>query len=412
MSRSSKASSAPGAECVSAASHDPLAWMDDELSALEAQGLRRKLSTHEGPQDVVLHLGGQQLVNFGSNDYLGLAADARLRAAMATAIAAEGCGAGSSPLVTGHSAAHQRLERALADFEQAEAALVFSSGFAANVGTIAALVGREDAIFADEHNHASMIDGCRLSRANVQIYPHGDWRTLETLLEASRGKGRRLIATESVFSMHGDLAPLIELAELAERYECMLLVDEAHATGVLGAHGRGLCEELSVEQGVHVRVGTLSKALGAAGGFVVGRRSLVDWLVNRARPYIFSTGLPPVICDAGLAALEIVKSEPGRRIGLQDQADALRSRLHERGWNVGLSASQIIPLVVGEPQTALRCSARLRERGLLVPAMRPPSVPGGKSLLRISLSAAHTPAMIERLLDALGDCLPTGGILK
>lgn len=404
MSRSTEVSSAPGAERDSAACHDPLAWMDDELAELERQGLRRKLCTHEGPQDVELHVDGQQLINFGSNDYLGLAADARLRAAVARAIDAEGCGAGSSPLVTGHSATHQRLERALADFEEAEAALVFSSGFAANVGTISALAGREDVLFADEHNHASMIDGCRLSRAEVQVYPHGDWRALESLLEASRGAGRRLIVTESVFSMHGDLAPLAELAELAERFECMLLVDEAHATGVLGAHGRGLCEELGVEPSVHVRIGTLSKALGAAGGFVVGSRSLVEWLVNRARPYIFSTGLPPAICEAGLAALGIVKSEPRRRIELQDQAAALRSRLRQRGWNVGSSASQIVPLVVGEPQAALRCSARLRERGLLVPAMRPPSVPGGQSLLRISLSAAHTPTMIERLLDALGDC--------
>lgn len=413
MSRSAKVILSTGSKAeVLGANCDPLAWIDEELAALERQGLLRKLSTYEGPQDVVLDAGGHHLVNFGSNDYLGLAADARLRGAVATAIAQEGCGAGSSPLVTGHSAAHQRLEQALAEFEGAEAALVFSSGFAANVGTIAALVGREDVIFADEHNHASMIDGCRLSRAEVQVYPHGDWRALESLLAANRSAGRRLIATESVFSMHGDLAPLTELAALAERFECMLLVDEAHATGVLGPQGRGLCEHLEIEQAVHVRIGTLSKALGGAGGFVVGSRSLVDWLVNRARTFIFSTALPPVICEAGLAALEIVKSEPGRRINLQSQAAALRSQLRQRGWNVGQSASQIIPLVVGDPQTALHYSARLREQGLLVPAMRPPSVPGGESLLRISLSAAHTPPMIEQLLAALGNCEGISGALE
>lgn len=407
MSRSTNESATiPTGAAGPEANSDPLAWIDDELIALEQQGLLRQLTTCEGPPDVVLAVRGQQLINFGSNDYLGLAADERLRTAVADALTREGCGAGSSPLVTGHSAAHLRLERALADFEGAEAALVFSSGFAANIGTIAALAGRDDTIFADAHNHASMIDGCRLSRSEVQVYPHGDWRALELLLAAHRGPGRRLIVTESVFSMHGDLAPLVELAQLAQRYECMLLVDEAHATGVLGAQGRGLCEQLGLEQGVHVRIGTLSKALGGGGGFVAGSRALIDWLVNRARAYIFSTALPPIVCEAGVAALEIVRREPERRRGLQRQAESLRSRLREQGWNVGQSASQIIPLLVGEPQTALRLSARLRERGLLVPAMRPPSVPDESSLLRISLSAAHTLAMIEQLLEALGICEP------
>jgi 8-amino-7-oxononanoate synthase len=403
MSRNSDVSSTPQTGNNQAVASDPLAWIDEGMAELHEQGLYRLLHTHEGPQQVVLHLAGHELVNFGSNDYLGLADDPRLKAAIARSAARDGCGAGSSPLVTGHSTAHRQLESALAAFESAEAALVFSSGFAANVGTIASLVEREDAIFADEHNHASMIDGCRLSRARIHVYPHGDWQILESMLESSHAR-RRLIATESIFSMHGDRAPLVELTGLAQRHQCMLLVDEAHATGVLGAHGRGLCEELGVEQGVHVRIGTLSKALGGAGGFVVGSRQVVDWLLNRARTYIFSTGLPPALCAAGMAALHIVQTEPERRTRLLQSAESLRTRLRERGWSVGASSSQIVPLLIGDAHNALRLAQQLRREGVLVPAMRPPSVPGGNSLLRISLSTSHTPEMLARLVQALGDC--------
>jgi 8-amino-7-oxononanoate synthase len=322
-------------------------------------------------------------------------------AAAAQATERLGTGGGASPLVTGHGESLARLERKLAEFEGTEAALVFSSGYAANVGTIAALVGRGDAIYADQKNHASMIDGCRLSRAEVQVYPHNDCDALETLLADGPSYRRRLIATESLFSMDGDLAPLARLVELAEAHDCMLLVDEAHATGVFGPNGRGVAESLGIDERIAVRIGTLSKALGAAGGFVCGTARLVDWLVNRARAYVFSTALPPATCAAGVAALDIVRLEPERRQALLARAAALRAELRRQGWQLGASESQIIPLILGDPESALQVAAELRQAGILAPAIRPPSVPDGESLVRISLTAGHTEPMIERLRAAL-----------
>jgi 8-amino-7-oxononanoate synthase len=303
----------------------------------------------------------------------------------------------------GHSASLARLEERLARFEGTEAALVFPTGFAANMGTITALVGSGDAIFSDELNHASIVDGCRLSRASVHVYPHGDWQALEAQLRGATQVRRRLIVTDSLFSMDGDLALLAELADLADRHAAMLMVDEAHATGVFGAHGRGVCELLGVEDRVAVRVGTLSKALGAAGGFVCGPRLLIDWLVNRARPYIFSTALAPPLAAAACAAFEAIKREPQRRDALARRAADVRQRLANQGWDIGPSASHIVPLVVGEAKRALELSSFLAERGLLVPAIRPPSVPADASRLRISLCYGHNDTMIGLLLDALSE---------
>jgi len=345
---------------------------------------------------------GTELIHFGSNDYLGLAADPRVKAAVVAAVDQYGWGSGASPLILGHSAVHQELERRLAEFEGTQSALVFPSGFAANAGTVAALVGTGDVVFTDRNNHASLLDGCRLSRADVRAYPHGDWQALARLLDRRGSRGRRLIVTDSLFSMDGDLAPLAELADLAERYEAMLLIDEAHATGVFGSRGRGVAEQLDVADRVPVRVGTLSKALGGVGGFVAGSRVLVDWLVNRARPYIYSTASPPAALAAALAALEIVEQEPQRRTALLQRATELRTRLTEGGWNVGRSASQIIPIVVGDPNRAVNMAAALRQQGFFVPAIRPPTVPEGEACLRISLTTAHTPEMIERLVVVLG----------
>ena len=391
---------------------NPLEWIDDELAELAERGLRRILGSHEGPQQARLHLAGRDLVNFGSNDDLGLAADSRLSVAAASAAEAEGWGAGASPLITGRANTHRQLEERLAQFEGTEAALVFSSGYAANVGTIAALAARGDAIYSDDKYHASMIDGARLSRADVHVFPHRDVRALETMLHTGSDYRRRLIITESVFSMDGDLAPLAELADLAERFDCMLLVDEAHATGVFGRQGRGLAEELGVEDRIAVRIGTLSKALGSAGGFVCGSAALVEWLVNRARSYVFSTALPPAVCAASMAAIEIVGQEPGRRIELQHRAADLRATLRLQGWNLARSESQIIPLVIGEVAAAMSLSASLLEQGILAPAIRPPSVPTGQSLVRISLSHAHTSEMVERLLAALLRCSPSSPRLQ
>ena len=379
----------------------PLAWIDRELDDRQRQGLRRRLLDRAGAQGVHIEIDGRELANFGSNDYLSLAADRRLSRAAGQAIEQEGWGSGASPLITGHGRLHRRLEERLARFEKTEAALVFSSGFAANAGTVAALVGPGDVVYCDRKNHASLMDGCRLSRADVRPYPHCDWRSLQQLLSKAGGHRRRLIVTDGLFSMDGDLAPLEELAQVARRHDAMLLVDEAHATGVFGPGGRGTVEAAGVEADVHVRVGTLSKALGSMGGFVAGSRSLIEWLVNSARPYVFSTAPPAALAAAALAALDIVEQEPGQREQLLDRARILRARLVSQGWHVGDSASQIIPIVVGEADRAMKLSATLRERGHFAPAIRPPTVPRGESCLRISLTTGHTEEMIEELLSAL-----------
>ncbi len=397
--------------------HDPLGWIADELAALEGQGLRRRLIERAGPQGPIVHDASRPLVNFASNDYLGLAADPRLIAAAAKACQAEGWGAGASPLISGHTAAHARLEQRLAEWLGTEAALVFPSGFAANVGAIAALVGRGDAVFGDAKNHASLIDGCRLSRAAVFVYPHGDCAALAEQLQAAHGFRRRLIVTDSLFSMDGDFAPLADLVNLAERFDAMLLVDEAHATGVFGPRGSGLVELFDLADRVHVRVGTLSKALGSAGGFVAGSRLLVDWLTNRARSYVFSTAHPPAVCAAALAALDIVRDEPCRRTELLARAGELRARLAADGWNETGDillfknqnipfSSQIIPLIVGDADRTMRLAAALREHGFWVPGIRPPSVPAGESLLRISVSYSHTSEQLTALADTLARLRP------
>ena len=312
-------------------------------------------------------------------------------------------GSGASPLITGHCQTHSRLEQRLAEFEGAEAALLFPSGFAANLAAVTALAGPGDVVFSDAKNHASLWDGCRLSRADVRAYPHADWQQLDASLARASGYRRRLIVTDSLFSMDGDLAPLVELAEVARRHEAMLLVDEAHATGVFGPGGRGVAEYLGVEPSITARVGTLSKALGCAGGFVSGSRLLIEWLINRARSYIYSTAAPPAISAAALAALEIVIAQPHRRRELLQRAAALRQRLAAHGWLTARSASQIIPIVVGEPGRAVGLSQRLRQRGLLVPAIRPPTVPEGEACLRVSLTWGHREEQIDALVEELGE---------
>jgi 8-amino-7-oxononanoate synthase len=385
---------------------DPLAWIDDALEALERAALRRRLAERSSPQRAAqIALDGRLLVNFSSNDYLALAADERLVAAAQAAAAEHGWGSGASPLVTGRSTLHAQLERELAAFEETEAALVFPTGYAANLGTIPALVGKGDTIYSDELNHASLIDGCRLSGARVAIYRHGDVQHLRELLAASPAGGRRLIVTDTLFSMEGDLAPLGELVSLAEEYGAMLLVDEAHATGVFGPRGRGVCEALGVEGGVHIRVGTLSKALGSVGGFVAGSQRLIDWLANRARPYVFSTAAPAAAAAAALEALRIVRQEPQRRAELLARAAALRQQLVQLGLPMTASQSQIVPVVLGEPARVLAAAEHLRQRGLWVPPIRPPSVPPGKALLRISLTWGHTEEHRQALIAALREAL-------
>jgi 8-amino-7-oxononanoate synthase len=378
-----------------------MGWLEGELDRLRGDGLLRSPRVRTSRQGPEIEIDGRRLANFGSNDYLDLSAHPQVAEAALAAIDNGGWGAGASPLINGRSALHAELEQAVADFEQCDAALLFSSGFAANVGAITALVGRGDAVFADAKNHASLIDGCRLSCADVHVYDHLDCDHLARLLTESATARRRMIVTDSLFSMDGDLAPLDQIAELRDRFGCMLLIDEAHATGVFGEGGRGAAEYLGVEDQIDVKVGTLSKALGCAGGFVCGRRKLIDWLFNRARPYAFSTAHPDAGAAAALAALQIMKDEPNRRRELLSRTAALRGRLTANGWDIGASVSQIIPIHIGDADGTMQLSEYLADAGLFVPGIRPPSVPDGESLLRLSLSFGHTDEMIDKLVEAL-----------
>lgn len=383
-----------------------LHWIHDEQSALATRNLVRRRREVVALPRGRCRIGGRELLNFASNDYLDLAHDPRVVVAAREALDAAGAGATASALVCGRSPWHSALEERLARFENQPAAILFPSGYAANVGTICALAGSEDALFSDRLNHASLIDGSRLSGARVHVYRHDDLGGLAADLKKAASARRRLILTDSVFSMDGDLAPLPDLCDLAERHGAILLVDEAHATGVFGSQGRGVAELQKVESRVSARVGTLSKAVGALGGFVAGPQALVDWLWNRARPQMFSTALPPSVCAAAVAAIEIIASEPGRREHLRLLCERFRGLL--RGAGIERAASSvgpIVPVILSTPERAVEVATRLEESGFLVPAIRPPTVPEGTSRLRITLSSGHGFDDIEQLAAALRTAL-------
>jgi 8-amino-7-oxononanoate synthase len=384
---------------------EPLAWIDDDLAALAAAGLERTHRVRTGRTGREIVLDGRALVNFGSNDYLGYAGDVRLTKAAAKGACAEGFGAGASPLVSGQSQAHEALEAALARLVDVEAAVVFPSGYAANVATIAALVGPGDVVAIDRRNHASIIDGCRLSGATLGTYPHRDMAALDRLLDQLRTDApaarRRLIVTDTLFSMDGTVAPLADLCAVARRHATIVMVDEAHATGVYGNRGSGLVEETGCADGVHVRVGTLSKAIGAAGGFVAGPARLVHWLRHKARAWVYSTAHSPAVAAAATRALELLASEPERRRDLVARAEGFRARLRAGGLDLGGAAAQIVPIVVGPPEEAVALAERLAAAGFFVPAIRPPSVPAGRSLVRASVAWHHTPADLDRLAEVI-----------
>ena len=375
------------------------AWGREALEALSAQGLRRFLEPLESAQGPLVRMGGETLVNFASNDYLGLAASPTVRAAARSALEVHGVGTGASRLVVGDTTAHQRLEARLATFERTEAALLFNSGYAANLGVLQTLVGPEDAVFSDALNHASLIDGCRLSRARTVVYPHGDVEALARAL-ASTPARRRLVVTDSVFSMDGDCAPLRDLVAVCQAQGAALLVDEAHATGVLGERGSGLCEALGVEDAVDVRMGTLSKALGGMGAYIAASRPVVEWVMQRARPLVYSTALPAALCAAAEAAVELVERDDVLRPRLWRNIRRFAAGLRALGF-VAEERSAIFPVIVGEPERAVAASRALRARGLLVKAIRPPTVPDGTSRLRFCLSAAHTEGHLELALAGL-----------
>jgi 8-amino-7-oxononanoate synthase len=367
-----------------------------ELAALEQADLRRRLRA----------VDEDALLNFAGNDYLGLSRHPALLEAALQATAQRGTGAGASRLVTGTDRAVLALEEELAAWKEKEAALVFGSGYAAALGTIPALVGRGDTVILDKLSHASLIDAARLSGANVRVFPHNDSEKLGALLQklsSAHGERRILIVTESVFSMDGDAAPLRELAELKERHGAWLLVDEAHATALYGATGAGLVAEAGLSSRVEIVLGTLSKALGSVGGYIAGSRALIDWLINRARSFIYSTALPPGVIAASRAAVELARGDEGvsLRARLRENIARFHAGLPAAWKKQALSAGAIQPLICGEAAAALLLAAALRECGFLIPAIRYPTVPRHAARLRITLSAAHAPKAIAALNDAL-----------
>ncbi|SEL90749.1 8-amino-7-oxononanoate synthase [Stigmatella aurantiaca] len=393
MSRASESGSPPAGEGPATA------WARQELESLAARGLRRALEPLESPQGPLVRVGGEVLINFASNDYLGLAASPTLRAAAAAALEQYGVGTGASRLVVGDTGAHQRLEARLAAFERAEAVLLFNTGFAANTGILPALVGAGDAVFSDALNHASLVDGCRLSRARTVVYPHADAGALARALKETPAR-RKLVVTDTVFSMDGDHAPLAELVAVCREEGAALLVDEAHATGVLGPRGAGLCEELGLSGQVDLRMGTLSKAFGGMGAYVATSRPVVELLLNRARPFVFSTSLPAALCAAAEAAVDMVEGDVPLREKLWRNIRRFSEGLRALGFPAE-PRSAIFPVILGEPEHALAAARHCRERGLLVKAIRPPTVPEGTSRLRFCLSAAHTEGHIDAALDVL-----------
>lgn len=394
-----------------------------ELQKLADAGLLRSLRTLESGQAPVISMKGRSIVNFSSNDYLGLASNEELKAAMIEGVSRFGVGSGASRLVCGNSTAHDQLESTLAAFKGSEAALTFSSGYAAAMGIIPALCGADDVIILDKLSHASLIDASRLSGATIRVFPHNHLGKLERLLASARekhgAKTRVLVVTESIFSMDGDAAPLRGIVELTEKHDAMLLVDEAHAVGVIGPQGRGLVAELGLEKRVALQMGTLSKALGVSGGYVAASRGIVDLLINKARSLIYSTAPPPAIAVAATKAVEIVASPVGNELRSRLQRNIRQALDLSGGSPVPISStpvgrglsirSAILPIIIGEESTAMHASAALVERGFLIPAIRYPTVARGTARLRLTLSAAHEAGQIKALVSNLLDIVPQLG---
>ena len=382
----------------------PRSSLDEDLrarlDARESHAIRRRLrpiSSRIGPRIVV---DGRSILQFCSNDYLGITSHPAVTRAAEMALARYGTGAGSARLVVGTSSPHCELEEALAQLKQTEAALALSSGYHANTGVLPVLTGSEDIIFSDALNHASIIDGCRLSHAATKIYHHNDIEHLTTLLSATGTTRRRVIVTESVFAMDGDLAPLSDLASVAKQYDALLVVDEAHATGVFGSHGGGLVQELELGANVDVQIGTLSKAIGALGGYVAGSQTLIDTLINEARTFIYTTALPPSVAASATAAIQVIIKEPERREQLWQHARFLRKALAAAGYHINPGNSPILPVMIGDAAQTVALSNALFTHGVLVSAIRPPTVPTGTARLRVTPMATHTENDLEQAVDA------------
>lgn len=387
--------------------------LEQELDAIRTAGLYRELRRVASAQGPHLQIGDRPLLNFSSNDYLGLAHHPALQEAAIKAAEKYGAGSGASRLICGSLAPHHELEEALAAFKGTGAALTFSTGYAAALGTIGSLVGKDDVVIVDKLIHASIVDGARLSGARLRVFDHNDLNDLEKILRWSAGRkenprARTLVITESVFSMDGDLALLRDIVELKERHGAWLMVDEAHATGLFGPQRRGLAEAFELADRVDIQMGTLGKAVGAAGGYVCGCRPLIDLLINRARSFIFSTAPVPAAAAAAQAGLAVIQSAEGgeRRNRVWALLDQLKNALITQGWPLPPVQSAIVPLLVGAEAEAVALATRLRERGLFIPAIRYPTVARGTARLRLTVTAAHTPEDIQKLVTTLGEVRP------
>lgn len=376
-----------------------------ELEQRKQAGLYRTRRLISGPQQPDLTAGGRHLLSFCSNDYLGLANHPSNIEALRNALPETGLGGAASHLICGHHDAHHRLEERLAAFTQRSSALFFSTGYMANLGVISAMAGRGDTIFSDRLNHASIIDGCILSRATVRRYPHGDVTALENML--SQTSGHKLVVTDGVFSMDGDVAPLKELAAVCRAHDALLVVDDAHGLGVLGPQGRGSAAAQGLsEDDVPILIGTLGKAVGTSGAFVAGPQVLTDYLVQKARTYIYTTAMPPALAAATCASLDLIELGNERRAHLERLVARFRGGARQLGYQLMPSDTPIQPILVGDNWAALALSEALEARGLLVTAIRPPTVPEGESRLRVTFSASHTPEDVDRLLEGLAACRP------
>jgi 8-amino-7-oxononanoate synthase len=372
----------------------------DEINDLKKKGLYRELKTIEGEQDSSVIMDGKRVLMFSSNNYLGLANHPGLKQASVDAVLCYGAGSGASRLISGNMEIHRTLEKELALFKGTERALLFSSGYHANVGVISALTGKGDLILSDALNHASIIDGCRLSKAEVQVYKHANMDSLEGMLKGSSRFRRRLIITDSVFSMEGDIAPLPDIVDLAEKYSARVMVDDAHGTGVLGEKGKGAIEHFGLWGRVEIQMGTLGKALGSFGAYIAGSKDLIDYLANKARSLLYTTALPPSVCGAALAALKILEEKPDLISQLRHNTTYFRKGMRDVGYPIPEAETPIIPLVFRDPSVTMEMAQSLLDEGVYVQGIRPPTVPEGTSRLRITLMATHTKEQLDFSLSA------------
>ena len=378
---------------------DPIQYLADDLAALKEQGLYRRLRIVDGEQRASTSVDGRSVVNLSSNNYLGLTTHPLLRQRALDAVTHLGVGSGSVRTIAGTMAIHMELEERLASFKHTEAAVVFQSGFTANAGTVSSVLGKEDFIISDELNHASIIDGARLSRATIKVFPHKDADAARRILQELPAAGRKLIITDGVFSMDGDVGALPALCDLADEFGCLMMVDDAHASGVFGRQGRGTVDHFGLHGRVDIQVGTLSKAIGALGGYVAGSRTLIEFLYHRARPFLFSTSHPPAVAAACLAALDVLETEPQWIERLWDNTRLFKAGLQRLGFDTGLSESPITPVVVGDGALAMKLSDRLFEQGVFAQGIAFPTVPRGKARVRTIVTATHTGDELQFALD-------------